>query len=320
MRPASPAAHYNLGLALDDKHEMDEAIREFHEALQMQPEYAEAHNNLGLALGDKGQLDEAIREYRQAIQIQPDYAMAHYNLGNALRYKHQWGEAVAEYRQALQIKPDLAEAWCNLGNALRREGRFAESLAAYRRGHQLGSPNLSWPYPSAQWVRQAEELREREVLLPALLRGEAAPADAVQAVLFADFCGRYKRLYATAAQFYSDAFAAEPRLAEDRPSPVRYHAACAAALAACGKGEDAATTTDAKERGRWHKQARDWLRANLVLWRKVANGANPQGRAAMAQALQYWQADADLAGVRDADGLAKLPADEQDAWRSSGPT
>ena len=31
--------------------------------------------------------------------------------------------------------------------------------------------------------------------------------------------------------------------------------------------------------------------------------------------MSHWQEDADLAGVRDADALAKLPPDEQDAWR-----
>ena len=31
--------------------------------------------------------------------------------------------------------------------------------------------------------------------------------------------------------------------------------------------------------------------------------------------LRHWQEDSDLAGVRDKDALAKLPSDEQDAWR-----
>ena len=150
--------------------------------------------------------------------------------------------------------------------------------------------------------------------MPAILRGEAAPADAAQQVRFADFCQRYKRLYATAARFYADAFTAEPGLTGNLQSAARYSAARAAALVACGLGEDAAKT-DAQERGRWRNQALDWLRADLVLWVKVANGANPQGQVATAQVLQHWKEDADLASVRDADALAKLPPDEQTAWR-----
>ena len=39
-----------------------------------------AHNNLGTALGEKGQIDEAIRQYQEAIRLKPDYAPAQNNL------------------------------------------------------------------------------------------------------------------------------------------------------------------------------------------------------------------------------------------------
>ena len=42
---------------------MDEAIRQYQEAIRLKPDYAEAHNNLGNALAEKGQMDEAIRQY-----------------------------------------------------------------------------------------------------------------------------------------------------------------------------------------------------------------------------------------------------------------
>ena len=158
------------------------------------------------------------------------------------------------------------------------------------------------------------DLAERDAVLPTILRGEAAPSDAVQQSRFADFCLQYRRLDAAASRFYADAFASESGLANDLSSGARYNAACAAALAGCGQGKDAANT-DAKERGRWRQQALDWLRADLALWTKVGNGTDRQGRAVTAQVLQHWKKDPDLAGVRDADAVAKLPADEQDAWR-----
>ena len=43
-----------------------------------------AHYNLGIALDEKGLIDEAIAEYREALRINPGYAEAHYNLGVAL--------------------------------------------------------------------------------------------------------------------------------------------------------------------------------------------------------------------------------------------
>jgi hypothetical protein len=39
----------------------------------------------------------------------------------------------------------------------------------------------------------------------------------------------------------------------------------------------------------------------------------PADRAAVQQALRHWQEDSDLAGIRDAAALAKLPAEERTA-------
>ena len=39
-------------------------------------------------------------------------------------------------------------------------------------------------------------------------------------------------------------------------------------------------------------------------------------RPKMAETLAHWKADADLAGVRDPEALAKLPEAERTAWRT----
>ena len=41
--------------------------------------------------------DDAITEYRQAIDLDPNIAAAQYNLGNALQRKGQLHDAIAEY-------------------------------------------------------------------------------------------------------------------------------------------------------------------------------------------------------------------------------
>ena len=74
----------NLGHALLKKGQIDEAIRQYQEAIRLKPDDADAHNNLGVALGQKGQIDEAIRQFQEALRLNPDHADAHYNLGAAL--------------------------------------------------------------------------------------------------------------------------------------------------------------------------------------------------------------------------------------------
>jgi serine/threonine-protein kinase len=121
-----------------------------------------------------------------------------------------------------------------------------------------------------------------------------------------------KRMNAAAARFWAEAFAAEPKLAVDLNAAHRYKAACSAALAAAGKGKDA----DALPTGRrlaLRRQALTWLRADLAAW-STALAGRPAVAAVVWQQMQHWQKDADLAGIRDKETLAKLPADEQQSF------
>ena len=137
LLPDDAEAHSNLGNALKDLGQLDDAVASYRRALEIKPDYAEAHNNLGNALKDLGQLDDAVASYRRALEIKPDYAEAHNNLGNALKDLGQLDDAVASYRRALEIKPDYAEAHNNLGNALQDLGQLDDAVASYRRALEI---------------------------------------------------------------------------------------------------------------------------------------------------------------------------------------
>ena len=106
----------------------------------------------------------------------------------------------------------------------------------------------------------------------------------------------------------------QPARGDNLAHAFRYDAACAAALAAAGQGEDAAKLDD-REGARWRKQALDWLQADLALWAKRLQSADAKDRARVQKALAHWQEDRDLAGVREPAALKKLSAPEQAAWR-----
>jgi serine/threonine-protein kinase len=314
LKPDYAEAHTSLGILLAAQGKAAEAEGEFREAIRLRPDYPVAHYNLGALLARQGKAAEAEREYREALRLQPDDPKAHFKLGNELRAKGRTDEAVAEYRKAIELRPDYAEAHCNLGFALQAQGRFAEAVIAFRRGHEVGSQQPGWAYPSAQWVSEAERLQRLDLLLPALLRGEAEPADADEQARVASFCQQYKRRHALAARLWGEAFAVRPALKDDLAVGSRYHAACAAALAGCGQGEDAGGLTDA-DRARLRRQALEWLREDLAARRKQLAGADAAGRSEGRTKLQHWKVDPDLAGVRDAAERTKLPEPEQAEWK-----
>jgi eukaryotic-like serine/threonine-protein kinase len=308
LDPKDAKARNNLGVALKVNGQWEEAIACYQKAIELDPKLAKAHYNLGLALADKGQLPEAIASFKKAIALNPKHAMAHYDLGNVLVGKAQVDEAIAWYKKAIALDPKHAEAHCNLGQAFRTQGRFAEALAAVQRGHELGTKRPGWPYPSAEWVRQAENMAAMESKLPAFRRGEFQPKDATERLGLAGVC-QAKKLHSAAMQLYAEAFAADAKLADDLKAGHRYDAACFAARAAAGQVENPAKLDD-KERTRLRQQALDWLRADLALRRKQLETGKPADRAVVHQALRHWQKDTDLAGIRDVAVLAKLPAEE----------
>jgi tetratricopeptide (TPR) repeat protein len=306
--------HSNLGTALQRKGRLDNAIAEYRAAIRIKKDYPDAHYGLGNALQHKGRLDEAIAAYRETIRLKKDDAGPHYDLGNALRGQGRLDEAIAEYREATRIKKDYPEAHCNLGHALVGKGEFREAVKELRLGHQLGSRDPRWPYPSAQWLRNAERLAATDARLPALLKGEAQPVGAAERLGLAELCVLYKHLDAAAARWYGEAFAAQPALADDLSAGHRYNAACAAALAAAGQGQDVAGL-DEKARRRLRRQALDWLKDDVQAWHRLLDKEPDKARPVVAQQLEHWLEDTDFNGVRGAEALARLPEAEGQAWR-----
>src|SRR5262249_535364 len=150
--------------------------------------------------------------------------------------------------------------------------------------------------------------------LLAVLAGTARPADTAEGLALARMAYDTRR-YAAAARLWSDALAADPKLGQDRLAQHRYSAACAAARAGTGQGTDDAEP-EVPTRARLRGQALDWMKAELTAWTRLLESGPPQLRSDLVQTLQHWTQDPDLASIRDAEPLARLPADEQKAWRT----
>jgi Flp pilus assembly protein TadD len=314
LKPDWAGVHLNLGTALAGQGRLADAEAEFRAALKLQPDDDDAHFNLGVTLARQGKLADAEAEHRAALKLKPDYVEAHINLGKALYGQGKLSDAEAELRAALGLKPDLAEAHCNLGHILREAGRYTEALEELRRGHELGSRRPDWRYPSAQWVRECERLAALDARLPAVLTGDDHPADVAERLAFAQLCYD-RKLHAAAARLWAEALQADPKLADDRRAQHAYNAACAAALAGCGQGQDD-PPPDAAARAKLRGQALGWLKDELAAWSKLLDDAQPKARATVRPVLDHWKADPDLAGLRDEAELAKLPEEERRAWRA----
>ena len=127
--------HHDLGVeALRGGH-AQEALREFDEALKLDPAFPEAHRGRGLVLDLAfGKQEEAEKEYRRALALRPDYSEAHNDLGQLLAKTGRREQALAEFDAAL-ANLMYREPWvarCNRGLAVWGMGRKDEGIAELR--------------------------------------------------------------------------------------------------------------------------------------------------------------------------------------------
>jgi len=130
VKPSGPM-YYNLGVSLQARGKLDEAIESYRNALALKPEDAKTLTNMGTVFHLQGKLDAAIENFRRAIAISPDDAGAYSNLGVALQEQGQVDAVVENFRRALALKPDDPEVHNNLGVALLLRADFHAGWREY---------------------------------------------------------------------------------------------------------------------------------------------------------------------------------------------
>src|SRR6266852_5017596 len=115
--------HNSRGIELADRGWLDEAIKEFKKAIDLDPTSAHAHDNLATVYSEKKLYAQALEEYLTAL----------YNLACFLA-THAHEMAIEQYKEAIELDPEYPDAHLNLGMTYadldQREEAKAEFKAA----------------------------------------------------------------------------------------------------------------------------------------------------------------------------------------------
>ena len=114
--------HYDLGLALKQKDQLEAAKIAFREALRLDPEMVEAHYTLGIACWQNGDIEETTTAMRAAVAKRPGYAEAHYMLGTGLKQKGELTEAAQALEEAIRLNPDTPGPYNTLAQIRQLQG------------------------------------------------------------------------------------------------------------------------------------------------------------------------------------------------------
>lgn len=290
-----------------DRH--SEAVTHFRRAMELDPKRQVAvRPRLAAALAAAGRPEEAIAEYRTALAHSPNAFRFSEKVATLLRAQGRSEEALMVLRKAAEDGPKAGPFWDALATAALDQGSFAEARSATERA--LGSEARR-----GKRFELCTLLLSIEKQLPAILADKEPVTDAATARALAEWCWKHKRLTATAARLYATAIAIDPSQASDAEVNLRFSAACTAALAGSGAGDDAAALSD-RQRADLRKQAFGWLTAEYGAWAEWLGKGEPGNKTTAARAMRSWYQSQDLAAVRDEKALAKLPPNERREWQS----
>lgn len=153
---------------------------------------------------DKGDLDRAIADYTEAIQLKPDFFAAYLNRGTAQRKKGEVDLAVADYTQAIQLKSDLYEAYTLRGICYGKKGRYEEAIADFtkaleKKPHYLTYQGLAWIFATSKNDKYRNGARALELAQKAVQIHRNANSLNTLGAAYAE-TGRFKEAVETQAE------------------------------------------------------------------------------------------------------------------------
>jgi tetratricopeptide (TPR) repeat protein len=76
---------------------------------------ATKHNNQGVTFSEAGNYRQAIIEYNEAIEIEPDNSVFYYNRGHAYKEIIEYDKAIPDFTRAIELDPDFFDPYLDRG-------------------------------------------------------------------------------------------------------------------------------------------------------------------------------------------------------------
>ncbi len=163
-------AHQLRAQLHESKGETDDAVREYHAALQLKPDLQNVHFAVGSLLWSLSRFEEARPELEAELRINPGHPEAHYVLGDILQVAGSNDEAKKHLLEALRLKPDLVAAHLAIERIYFAEGQFDKALDQMRTVVRLSPTNPTPHYRMSMLYRRLGKTEEARKELEAFQR------------------------------------------------------------------------------------------------------------------------------------------------------
>lgn len=129
LDPQNHRAWIELGTTYLLKEDPDTAISMLEKGIAIESDSANGYLMLGKALQDKNKIDEAMKAYQVAMNLNTDYKdICYNNIGSIHLTRRNWKEASKYFRKAIEVNPKLPISYLNLGYTLKKKRKYEEAV------------------------------------------------------------------------------------------------------------------------------------------------------------------------------------------------
>ena len=115
------------------------AKKDLDAAIKLKP-MAEFYHDRAIITGNKNP-KEALKDYDEAIRLNPKLTEAYYNRGLCHMALGKYKEATKDFNKTLELEPQYANAKNNIGVMLAKKKKYADAWAAFYDAHEINSAN-----------------------------------------------------------------------------------------------------------------------------------------------------------------------------------
>lgn len=151
LNPEYAEAYYCRGRAHNNNGNINDSLNDYNKCIDLKPGFAPAYNNRGFIRINKGAYSEALKDFDHAIMLDPNNWNAHNNRGCVQIKLGNLDMAILDFDETIRLNPNHAETYNNRGIAKKKKGNIPEALQDFNRSIEL-KPDLEEAYDNRRGI------------------------------------------------------------------------------------------------------------------------------------------------------------------------
>ncbi len=151
LNPGNSGAYVNRAAVLAHNREHEDAIKDLDEAIRMEPNQWQAYFNRAADYRDLGELDLALADLERVTKLNPKFAGAYVNHGAIRLSQRQMDQALIDYRKAIVLDPRMVMAYEGEIVAFLKKNKAAEAARMMNKILQISPQESTEALNSIGW-------------------------------------------------------------------------------------------------------------------------------------------------------------------------